>query len=78
MRKFITLVIFMGGFLSASYAIGQIYDDKSEMVTGPMDRLGEHAKNIQTNASFDKAIERHFIEGHPSVAVNEAMNAEGL
>ncbi len=61
MRKFVTLGIVIAGFLSASYAIGQVYNDKSELITGPMDRVAEkHLNEYQMNVTLDNAIERHF------------------
>ncbi len=78
MKKFLTLVMFFGGFLSASYAIGQIYNDKSDVITGAMDRVAEHHANvIQGNTSYDAAIERHFNAGVEAPA-NQTMNAQSL
>ncbi|MFH0754170.1 MAG: hypothetical protein V2A70_06370 [Candidatus Omnitrophota bacterium] len=39
MKHVITVLLFSSGFLFTTYAMGQLYNDMSEKITGPMDRV---------------------------------------
>jgi len=69
MRKFVTLGIVIAGFLSASYAIGQVYNDKSDLMTASMDQVIErHNNSLQNSTTYENAIERHFNFVHTNQA----------
>ena len=70
--------MFMVGFLSASYAIGQIYNDKSDLIKEPMEKFIDHARNLERNMSFNEAIERHFKAGQTPEPDKQVSNSDSM
>jgi hypothetical protein len=52
MKKIFGVLLFTVGFLSATYAIAQIYDGMHDAVVAPMDRVVERHNAAFTNAAF--------------------------
>ena len=47
MKHFAVALLFAAGFFSATYAMGQIYTDKADIVKAPMDQMA-----VEHNAMF--------------------------
>jgi uncharacterized ion transporter superfamily protein YfcC len=63
MKKICTVLLFIVGFLSATYAIAQVYNGMHDAVVEPMDRVAEQHNAVYANVG-------------PAGEIEEAMGQE--
>jgi hypothetical protein len=78
MKKLFAAVFFMAGFFLSTYAVGQVYDNRQEVMIDPVDRIIEqHARtyaNVGVVGEKDDAVpqdERYIHMTEPVDEINE-------
>ena len=75
MKRLFTAAIFMTGFLGATYALGQIYDDRHADIIAPMDRAAEEHFAIYANVGAAGEELESLSEEERYVNMTEDTNA---
>ncbi len=75
MKNFIVTILFAAGFLSATYAMGQIYNNQAERMTAPLDNAIKSANAMYANVKKAGSDEEQKSQNERYKIMTEPMNA---